>query len=114
LIHRHAQKLFYWDSSGLRVGPFDSIGRALDHFISHLQSSTSYDSADLLRKLTDSTITLYGEFRSLEIDVETAKEERDEEFLSLNDRNEILESQNIHLRNFIRDNGTGDSYVPEG
>ena len=114
MIHRHAQKLFYWDSSGLRVGPFDSIGRALDHFISHLQSSTSYDSADLLRKLTDSTITLYGEFRSLEIDVETAREERDEEFLSLSDRNEILESQNIHLRNFIRDNGMGDSYAPGG
>ena len=114
MIHRHAQKLFYWDSFGMRVGPFDSIGRALDHFISHLQSSTSYDSADLLRKLTDSTITLYGEFRSLEIDVENAKEERDEEFLKLSDRNKILESQNIHLRNFIRDNGMGDSYAPEG
>lgn len=114
MIHRHAQKLYYWDSSGMRVGPFDHIGRALDNFISHLNMNTSYDSADLLRKLTDSTITLYGEFRSLEIDVETAKEERDEEFLSLSDRNEILESQNIHLRNFIRDNGLGDSYVPEG
>ena len=114
MIHRHAQKLFYWDSSGLRVGPFDSIGRALDHLISHLQSSTSYDSADLLRKMTDSTITLYGEFRSLEIDVENAKEERSEEFLKLSDRNKILESQNIHLRNFIRDNGMGDSYAPGG
>lgn len=98
----------------MRVGPFDSIGRALDHLISHLQSSTSYDSADLLRKLTDSTITLYGEFRSLELDVENAKEERDEELLSLIDRNEILKSQNMHLRNFIRDNGMGDSYAPEG
>jgi hypothetical protein len=64
--------------------------------------------------MTDSTITLYGEFRSLELDVEKAKEERDEEFLSLSDRNEILESQNMHLRNFIRDNGMGDSYAPGG
>ncbi len=114
MIHRHAQKLFYWDSFGMRVGPFDSIGRALDHLISHLQSSTSYDSADLLRKLTDSTITLYGEFRSLEIDVENAKEKKDEEFLKLLELKEKLESLNIHLRNFIRDNGMGDSYVPEG
>lgn len=112
MIHRHAQKLFYWDSSGMRVGPFDSVGRALDHLISHLQSSTSYDSTDLLRKMTDSTITLYGEFRSLEIDIETAKEERDEEFLALSERNEMLETQNRHLQQFIKDNGIRDSYAP--
>lgn len=111
MIHRHGQKLFYWDSSGMRVGPFDSMERALDHFLSHLTSSLSYESEDLLRKLTESVATLYGEYRRLEIAVEDAKEERDLEFLDLSDKLEATEKQNTELREFIVRNQIGSSNV---